>query len=149
MLTYSLNDCTEKLRKWLSTKIVKPLWKDIQEVEKRFEEIGIPHLGPRQPASLYNGSVSMLSDKPRALLELSQKYPKEPVVIARLRIERFLSFADISGSRSTVIQRIGEFAKDDLILSYCKGIDRLSYANGKAEQASDDPHVHFHRRFPR
>lgn len=141
MLTYSLNDCTEKLRKWFSAKIVKPLWRDIQDVERRFEETGIPHLGPRQPASLYNGSAPMLSDKPRTLLELSREYPKEPVVLARLRVEKFLAFADISGSRSMVIQRIGEFAKDDLILSYCRGTDRLPYGSEKAEQANSDPHV--------
>lgn len=136
-----LDEYTENMRGWFSRQIVKPLQADIKEVCDHFSRVGLDHLGPSHPASftsaLFGGGGSMGIVKnsimitpvnvsqPQTLVDLAQRQKDDPMVQKRLRIEKFLSFANLPGRRSMVLSRIEALAKGPLLaaLSPVLGVD--------------------------
>lgn len=137
-LASNLELITENLRRWISRKIIQPLTKDIENVTEEFAKAGLEYLAPQYPAtfSLFSSrpttnarmttdssmimlvppSVSFQSMvKPQTLVDLNQKYPQDPVVQKRLRIERYLSFAGLASQRVSVIGKIKEMAQDEFL----------------------------------
>lgn len=161
-LVRTIDTLMDNLRRWILRKIIIPLNRDILEISTAFANSGLGHLSPESPAtfSLFsrpsssgNGTIMLAAGnfaaaaKPQTLLELSQKYPQDPVVQTRLRLERYLSFASLSSQRAAVIRRLAEIVEDGLISLACKyplGGKGPAGAEGTMEHAEDDSQMLVH-----
>lgn len=155
----SIEEISENLRRWFSTKIIQPLHADIEAVTAELVKAKLEHLAPQSPASfsLFTrppGTVSGLGDsiimtagnfarasKPQTLLDLSQKNPNDPIVQKRLSVERYLSFASLASHRVSVIRRISEMAQESLVQASRWSPSQLL---GVTEPSNEDAQILIH-----
>lgn len=114
--------------------VIKPLVVDIDKVEAAFQSNGMSHLGPLCPASMTllnssgnNSSVDLrpaffvspgvvaATSRPQTLMELAQTSRHDPMVQARLRIEKYLDVAAgvgqvSAGPRVALVRRLRAMA---------------------------------------
>ncbi len=127
---------TENLRGWFSKYVMKPLAKDIEEVNDAFAKNNLDHLNCFHPASFStslfgtssatNGTVMkslvsispQSSSQPQSLMDLAQRMKDDPLVQKRLCIEKYLAFASIPSRRNYVISRIKSMAEGYLLASF-------------------------------
>jgi hypothetical protein len=102
---------------------------------------GLDHLNPFHPASfsasLFGGAVpapalkSLIAinpgglQQPQSLMDLAQRSQEDPMVQKRLRLEKYLAFANLASRRSFVIGRIQAMAKGNLLAAFnpAQGLD--------------------------
>jgi hypothetical protein len=162
-LACNIEEIAENLRRWFSIKILQPLKQDIDDATRTFNEAGLEHLAPQNPASFsmfsrnsQNGTVTsdsyILSTtstfataaKPQTLLELGQKNPQDPMVQKRLRLERYLSFASLTSHRSAVLRRINELAEDGLTSAFRWTLSILQQHTSAPTMENDDSLILMH-----
>lgn len=124
-----LDELTENLRYWFSAKIIRPLAEDIRATMESFGKAGLEHLGPLHPATFSGAAAfpivrSVISVTPAAapgpqnLMELAQRSPNDLMVQKRLRLEKYLAFANLSTRRSHVVARILALAEGKLLAAF-------------------------------
>ncbi|PJF17402.1 hypothetical protein PSACC_02786 [Paramicrosporidium saccamoebae] len=162
-LSCKIEEIAENLRRWFSIKILQPLKQDIDDTTRAFNEAGLEHLAPQNPASFsmfsrnsQSGNVTsgsyILSTtsnfataaKPQTLLELGQKNPQDPMVQKRLRLERYLSFASLTSHRSAVLRRINELAEDGLTSAFRWTLSILQQHTSAPSMENDDSLILMH-----
>ncbi len=135
------DEYVESVRGWFNEKILIPLTGDIQQVDAQLESTGLGHLASRFPATYSmaakaadskevtasGGSASAAAastggyflglggggmSKIATLMDLVQaRTATDPLVKARLRIERYLSMAPTTSQRLTLIKRISSLSQ--------------------------------------
>lgn len=133
-LQRDFEDRVEEMRRWLWTMVIKPLVEDIDKVEAAFQSNGMSHLGPLCPASMsllnstgggsgvdlrpaffVSPGVMTATSRPQTLMELAQSSRHDPMVQARLRIEKYLDVAAgvgqvSAGPRVALVRRLKAMA---------------------------------------
>ena len=157
-LLHRIDTVTENLCLWFSVKIIRPLSSSILEISREFSASGLDHLSPQIPASFsmfsknisgYAGSTEnnsyilsppgfAASAVPQTLLELFHKYPNNELVLKRLHVERYLSFAAIASQRSAVIKRIHEMSADGLFKSLSLMASSLTFYTNDSNSCEED-----------
>lgn len=142
-LGLNLDELTENLRRWLAKKVVGPLAADIKEIVEAFGKQGLDHLNPYHPASFSTSmfgpaqtapvmksviSISPMNtaqQQPQSLMDLAQRMGNDPLVQKRLRLEKYLAFANLATRRSFVVGRVLAMAKGNLLAAFspASGLD--------------------------
>lgn len=137
-----LEELTENLRRWLARKVIGPLAADINEVAQAFSKQGLDHLNPYHPASFSSSifgpaqaapimkslisisptSTTQQQQQPQSLMDLAQSMSNDPLVQKRLRLEKYLAFANLATRRSFVVGRILAMAKGNLLAAFSPAI---------------------------
>ena len=134
LISRDFEDRMESMRRWLWSMIIKPLVDDIDRVEAAFQANGLSHLGPLCPASLAlsmdtKGQFDLraaffvspgtigASSRPHTLMDLAQSSRHDPMVQARLRIEKYLDVAAgvgrvAAGPRVALVNRLRAMARN-------------------------------------
>lgn len=132
-LGLDLDRATEGLRVWFAKHILQPLTRDINETVEALARNGLDHLNPYHPAS-FSASIFGAAPppalknliainpggapQPQSLMDLAQRCKDDPVVQKRLRLEKYLAFANLASRRSHVIGRIQAMAKGSLLAAF-------------------------------
>lgn len=140
-LGLDMERATEGLRAWFSKRILQPLARDIDETVSALAKSGLDHLNPFHPASfsasLFGGATqppalkSLIAinpggaQQPQSLMDLAQRSQEDPMVQKRLRLEKYLAFANLASRRAFVIGRIQAMAKGNLLAAFnpAQGLD--------------------------
>lgn len=133
----------ENVRRWFTRKILLPLSREISRIDSAFESSGLSHLSSRCPANYPMAAKSMDAEimsshlcltaptgfndtKIQTLNDLERARPNEPIVQARLKIEKYLSIALISSHRLSLIKRISALAEGSFISSFHSSLNETS-----------------------
>lgn len=133
----------ENVRRWFTRKLLLPLSREISRIDSALESSGLSHLSSRCPANYSMAAKSMDAEimsshlcltaptgfndsKIQTLNDLERTRPNDPIVQARLKIEKYLSIALISSHRISLIKRISGLADGSFIGSYHHSLTGLS-----------------------
>lgn len=159
----NIENLVEKTRRWFVSKILGPLSRDIESVTLAFKGAGLEHLGPQNPATFPyqprvqnenihgkmqpshvfigtapNPVLNERINRHQTLFELSQQYPNDPIVSARVWIEKNLILATTNTQRQTLIQRIYELAsKNGPLHSFCWDAPTISNLSANMSSMSN------------
>lgn len=125
----------ENVHEWFVRKILRPLSQEIIKIDSALELAGLSHLSSKCPANYSIVAKSMDSElisshlcfsaptgfndpKVQTLADLERSRPNDPVVQARMKIEKYLSIALISTHRVALMKKISCLAEGSFISSY-------------------------------
>lgn len=143
----------ENVRRWFTRKIIVPLSREIAKTDSALESAGFSHLVSRCPANYSMAAKSMDAEfmsshlclsaptgfndsKIQTLNDLERFRSNDPVVQARLKIEKYLSIALISTQRVALIKRISALADGSFLGSY-HPFSNLSIDSSRADPFDD------------
>ena len=130
-----MEDYTENVHQWFVSKLLRPLSREISRIDSALESAGLSHLSSKCPANYSMAAKSMDAElmsshlcfsaptgfndpKVQTLTDLERSRPNDPIVQARMKIEKYLSIALISTHRVALIKKIASLADGSFISSF-------------------------------
>ena len=146
----------ENVRNWFTRKIIVPLSKQILLVDSQLETWGLSHLSSKIPANndsmvAKSMNAELMSShfclsapsgsndpKIRNITDLYRSRPNDPIVLNRLKIEKYLGIAVTPSHRNILIKKIAALADGSFLGSYHPTPSILT-SSKTAEKLATDP----------